>query len=110
MNLKYDAEELPFSVKPEKKVSLQDLMAFYRTTYTGSEYDMTKNLKVEQMRSRRTQEKKEKKDQVIADINWVIKDDTGAYIAMYGPEPKKPDDYQFIFGIKIKSRLVEKDD
>jgi dipeptidase len=60
LNLKYDAEELPFSVKPEKKVSLQDLMELYRTTYTGSEYDMTQNLQVEKRNRRRTKEKKKK--------------------------------------------------
>ena len=58
LNLKYDAKELPLSIKPEKKVSLNDLMAFYRATYTGSEYDMTKNLMVTQ-RNRRTKEEKE---------------------------------------------------
>lgn len=60
LNLKYDAEELPFSVQPDKKVSLQDLMELYRTTYAGSEFDMTKNLKVEKRSRRRTEEKKKK--------------------------------------------------
>ncbi len=45
LKLKFDAKELPFSVKPEKKVSIQDIMAFYRTNYDGTEYDVTKNLK-----------------------------------------------------------------
>jgi dipeptidase len=31
----------PFSVKPEKKVSVQDVMAFQRSVYTGTIYDMT---------------------------------------------------------------------
>jgi len=44
LNLVYDVEELPFSVKPEKKVSVQDIIAFYRQTYEGTPYDMTKNL------------------------------------------------------------------
>jgi len=46
LNLKYDADEIPFSVKPEKKVAVQDVFALYRTTYEGTFYDMTKNLKV----------------------------------------------------------------
>lgn len=50
LNLKADAEELPFSVKPDKKVSVRDIMKFYRTTYEGTELDMTKNLMVEERR------------------------------------------------------------
>lgn len=47
LNLDYDAEELPFSVKPEKKVSVNDVMALLRETYEGTKWDMTQNLKVE---------------------------------------------------------------
>jgi len=47
LGLKYDAEELPFSVKPDKKVSVRDIMALYRQTYNGTEWDQTKNLSVE---------------------------------------------------------------
>ncbi|MFC2169863.1 dipeptidase [Acidobacteriota bacterium] len=36
------AKEYPFSVKPEKKVSPQDLIAFHRDYYQGTEFDMTK--------------------------------------------------------------------
>ncbi|TAJ06842.1 peptidase [Marinilabiliaceae bacterium JC017] len=46
LNLSFDADELPFSVKPDKKVSVHDVIALYRETYEGTEYDMTKNLKV----------------------------------------------------------------
>lgn len=46
LKLSMDAEELPFSVKPEKKVSVQDVFALYRSTFEGTSYDMTKNLKV----------------------------------------------------------------
>jgi dipeptidase len=45
LNLSYDADELPFSVKPDKKVSVQDVIALYRETYEGTDYDMTQNLK-----------------------------------------------------------------
>ncbi len=47
LNLKYDSEELPFSIKPDKKISVRDVMAFYRETYEGTEWDQTKNLGIE---------------------------------------------------------------
>lgn len=47
LNLQYDADEIPFSVKPEKKVSPEDMFAFYRETYEGTEYDQVKDLIVE---------------------------------------------------------------
>ena len=46
LKLDYEAEELPFSVKPEKKVSATDVMAFLRQTYEGTKWDVTKNLKI----------------------------------------------------------------
>jgi dipeptidase len=39
-------KELPFSVKPEKKLSVRDVMRYFRETYEGTEFDMTKNLYV----------------------------------------------------------------
>lgn len=49
-----DAEELPFSIKPDKKVSVRDIMKSYRQTYGGTEFDMTKNLMVKDRRSDQT--------------------------------------------------------
>jgi dipeptidase len=46
LNLSMEMNELPFSVKPEKQVSVQDVMALYRETYEGTEYDMTQNIKI----------------------------------------------------------------
>ncbi len=46
LGLKYDDEELPFSVKPEEKVDIRDVMKFYRTTYDGSKWEMIRKLKV----------------------------------------------------------------
>ncbi len=46
LNLSYNAEELPFSVKPDKKVSVEDVMRYYRETYEGTPWDMTQNLLV----------------------------------------------------------------
>ncbi len=37
-------EQYPFSVKPDKKVSVQDLMAIKRDYYVGTEFDLTKGL------------------------------------------------------------------
>ena len=46
LGLKQDLPELPFSVKPEKKLSLSDVLRYYRETYAGTEFDATKNLLV----------------------------------------------------------------
>jgi len=54
LNLDMEADELPFSVKPEKKVSVRDIMKMYRETYAGTEYDMTQNLMVKDRRSNET--------------------------------------------------------
>ncbi len=53
LNLKLDAEELPFSVKPESKVSLEKVFELFRTTYEGTEHDQTKNLWAEVKRSQK---------------------------------------------------------
>ncbi len=60
LNLKFDADELPFSVKPDKKVSVRDIIALYRQTYDGTEWDQTKNLAVEV--TRRDRDKGEYKE------------------------------------------------
>ncbi len=46
LNLSYEADELPFSVKPDKKLSTQDVIAVFRETYEGTRFSMIKNLKV----------------------------------------------------------------
>ncbi|TSA31020.1 MAG: peptidase [Porphyromonadaceae bacterium] len=46
LNLTPEMDELPFSVKAEKKVSVRDVMAYYRNTYEGTDLDATKNLMV----------------------------------------------------------------
>jgi dipeptidase len=67
LKLKRDAKELPFSVKPDKKVSVRDVMKYYRETYEGTEYDMTKNLMVPKLRRRWWQKpkKEEKKSEIV---------------------------------------------
>lgn len=52
LNLDWEADELPFSVKPDEKVSVRDVMALYRQTYEGTDWDMTKNLNAPQRRSK----------------------------------------------------------
>jgi dipeptidase len=46
LNLTADMDELPFTVKPEKKISVRDVMAYYRVTYEGTPLDATKNMLV----------------------------------------------------------------
>jgi len=42
MDLDPNGENFPFSIKPEKKVSPQDIMRIFRDTYEGTPFDMTK--------------------------------------------------------------------
>ena len=46
LGLTYDMDELPFSVKPDKKVDIREVMALYRETYEGTDFDMTRNVKL----------------------------------------------------------------
>ena len=46
LGLTYDMDELPFSVKPEKPVDIREVMALYRETYEGTDFDMTKDIKI----------------------------------------------------------------
>ncbi len=46
LKLDINAPELPFSVKPEKKVSVRDVLRMYRDPYEGTEYDMSAKLMV----------------------------------------------------------------
>lgn len=45
LNLSMEMDELPFSVKPDEKVSVQKVMELYRATYEGTPYDMTQNIR-----------------------------------------------------------------
>ena len=47
LQLKFDTDALPFSVKPDNKVSVRDVIHLYRETYEDTEWDMTKNLLVD---------------------------------------------------------------
>jgi dipeptidase len=47
-----NAEELPFSVKPEEKVSIRTVFELMRATYEGSEFALNKNLVVEKKKKK----------------------------------------------------------
>ena len=47
LGLTYDMDEIPFSVKPEKPVDVREVMALFRETYEGTDFDMTKNVKLD---------------------------------------------------------------
>ena len=44
LHLSMEAPELPFSVRPDSKVDVQDVMELLRSTYEGTDLDMTRNL------------------------------------------------------------------
>ena len=44
LRLNPESENFPFSVKPEKKVTVRDLFAIFRDAYDGTEFDMTRAL------------------------------------------------------------------
>ena len=44
LNLDPWAERYPFSVKPDKKLSVQDVMAIHRDHYEATEFDLTKGM------------------------------------------------------------------
>ena len=46
LGLTYDMPCLPFSVRPEKPVELREVMALYRETYEGTDFDMTRGVKM----------------------------------------------------------------
>ena len=46
LGLSFDMEELPFSVKPDKPVDVRDVMELYRSTFEGTDFDMTRNVKL----------------------------------------------------------------
>ncbi|OFX26142.1 MAG: peptidase C69 [Bacteroidetes bacterium GWA2_31_9b] len=45
LKLDPNAENYPFSVKPDKKVSLEDIVRVFKDYYEGTPYDMTRSIK-----------------------------------------------------------------
>lgn len=74
LNLSFDAEELPFSVKPEKKLSPRDVMKYFRETYEGTQWDMTKNLMVTIKEKDKDGKETEKKIKSPIANNWMSND------------------------------------
>lgn len=74
LNLSFDAEELPFSVKPENKLSPRDVMKYFRETYEGTQWDMTKNLLVTVKEKDKDGKEVEKKVKTPAINNWMSND------------------------------------
>lgn len=66
LHLTMDLPELPFSVKPDKNVDIQEVIALFRSTYEGSNLDMTQNLKI--IKSKKNQDGKSINDTVISPI------------------------------------------
>lgn len=46
LNLDRNAEDLPFSVKPDAKVDVRDVMRLLRSYYEGTDMDITRNLMI----------------------------------------------------------------
>jgi dipeptidase len=46
LKLSMDSTELPFTVKPERKLSVRDVIKYFRETYEGTPYENTKDLYV----------------------------------------------------------------
>jgi dipeptidase len=74
LNLSMEAEELPFSVKPEKKLSAADVMKYFRETYEGTPWDMTKNLMVTVKEKDKDGKETERKVTSPAASNWMNND------------------------------------
>jgi len=74
LNLSFDAEELPFSVRPGKQLSVQDVMKLFRETYEGTEWDMTKNLMVTVKRKDENGNEIEEKVKSPVVSNWMNND------------------------------------
>lgn len=54
LHLSYDSEELPLSVRPERKVSVADVLAYYRQWYEGSRFDPIRLLKIAETKDGQT--------------------------------------------------------
>ena len=63
LGLTYDMDELPFSVKPDKLVDVREVMALYRETYEGTDFDMARNI-----RMARTANKEHPADTIVSPV------------------------------------------
>lgn len=48
LNLSFEQDEIPFSVKPDSLVDVRKVMALFRDTYEGTQFDMCRNVRIEE--------------------------------------------------------------
>jgi dipeptidase len=91
LKLTMDMPELPFSVKPDRQVSIQDMMRYYRETYEGTEFDMTKNLMVPNP-ARRTANGEQQPEMIRSPIvnNWTMAGDMALLLNTLKPGTVEP--------------------
>ena len=66
LNLNRDMDELPFSVKPDENVDVRKVMELFRSTYEGTDMDMTRNIKM--VAKKRQDDGTVKEDTIISPI------------------------------------------
>jgi dipeptidase len=74
LKLSNDTTELPFSVKPEKKLSPRDVIKYFRETYEGTQLDMTKDLLITVKKRDAIGNEVEEKIKSTAVSNWMSMD------------------------------------
>lgn len=74
LKLSNDKDELPFTVKPEKKLSPRDIIGFFRQTYEGTDFDVTRNLLITVKGKDEKGNETEKKIKSPAVNNWMSRD------------------------------------
>jgi len=83
LGLTMEMEELPFSVVPDEKVSVQDVLAYYRETYEGTEFDASKNLMIPNRYARGPDDPETVKSPMVN--NWNLTRDMGALLNAIQP-------------------------
>jgi len=74
LELSNDTTELPFTVKPEKKLSPRDVIKYFRETYEGTKWDMTKDLLITVKKVDDKGDEVEEKIKSHAVNNWMSSD------------------------------------
>ena len=74
LKLSNDTTELPFSVKPERKLSPRDVIKYFRETYEGTQWDMTKDLLITVKKMDDKGDEVEEKIKSPAVNNWMSSD------------------------------------
>ncbi len=87
LNLSMDMDELPFSVKPDRKISVGEVMKYYRETYEGTGLDMSKNLMVTPRRYNRSMGEWEEGEPAPSPVvnNWTLRGNMGRLLNTLKP-------------------------